>query len=318
MNDYVVVIGAANIDIGGSPFRELVRKDSNLGTININFGGVGRNIAHNLASLGVPVKLISCAGNDALGQDLIKYCKKAGIDTEYISISENDTSSIYLFINNKDGDMELALSHIKIENLITPEYIDSLTDIIKNAALVAADANISQAAFLRIKEICKINNKILIVDPVSQSHSIKIKGHLDGIDIFKPNKIEAEYLTDINIEDIYDYKKAALALLDQGINKVFISMGKSGMFAAEKNNICIVGRYPADVKYTTGAGDAATAALIWYYYNNRQNSDIADAAKAANAAAAITTEVKETNNPYLSSNSLAEKMKNNDVIITKL
>ncbi len=68
MNNYVVVIGGANIDIGGTPYNKLIPEDSNPGRINIAFGGVGRNIAHNLINLGVRVKLITAVGNDPFGQ----------------------------------------------------------------------------------------------------------------------------------------------------------------------------------------------------------------------------------------------------------
>ena len=55
MSPYVVVVGAVNIDIAGMPFRRLVSKDSNPGTVHMSLGGVGRNIAHNLALLDVEV-----------------------------------------------------------------------------------------------------------------------------------------------------------------------------------------------------------------------------------------------------------------------
>ena len=42
---YVVLIGAANIDIQGFPFSKLIQRDSNPGFINICPGGVSRNIA---------------------------------------------------------------------------------------------------------------------------------------------------------------------------------------------------------------------------------------------------------------------------------
>ena len=45
---YVVVMGAANIDIGGTPTIPLIPADSNPGRISINYGGVARNIAHHL------------------------------------------------------------------------------------------------------------------------------------------------------------------------------------------------------------------------------------------------------------------------------
>ena len=81
---YVVVIGAANIDIGGTPTNPLIPADSNPGRISINYGGVARNIAHNLCLLGVNVKFITAIGGDVLGADLIKHCEDVGMDTSFV------------------------------------------------------------------------------------------------------------------------------------------------------------------------------------------------------------------------------------------
>ena len=47
------VVGAANIDIGGFPQGRIALQDSNPGRVILSAGGVGRNIACNLARLGV-------------------------------------------------------------------------------------------------------------------------------------------------------------------------------------------------------------------------------------------------------------------------
>lgn len=50
--DYIVIIGSANIDVAGYSHQSLNYADSNPGKIKFTPGGVGRNIAHNLAMLG--------------------------------------------------------------------------------------------------------------------------------------------------------------------------------------------------------------------------------------------------------------------------
>ena len=65
------VVGAANIDIGGFPLGRLSLRDSNPGRITLSAGGVGRNIACNLARLGVETRLIAALGTDAFA-DLIR------------------------------------------------------------------------------------------------------------------------------------------------------------------------------------------------------------------------------------------------------
>ena len=313
-NEYVLVIGAANIDIGGTPYKPLIPADSNPGVIKMSYGGVGRNIAHNLAMLGVNVKFVTAAGDDTLGKEMLAKCKSTGMDTSLSIVLPGASSSVYLFINDESGEMELALSHVDIMNNITPEYIESISSEINSAAAVVADCNISHETLMKLKEICKVP---LYIDTVSVSHAEKIKGHLDGIDTIKPNLLEAEYLTDMMIETEVDFIEAARALIEQGVRRVFISAGPHGMLAADKEHMMMVDRYPAHVKCTTGAGDSAMAAIIWSSLKEGSN-ELADPAKAANAAASATISVDPTIHPEMSSELVENILNSNKVIIREM
>lgn len=301
--EFVIVIGAANTDIGGTPYKPLIPGDSNPGVIKMSYGGVGRNIAHNLSLLGVNVELVTATGDDTLGMQLLKNCEMIGVDTSLSVIVPGASSSVYLFINDEKGEMDLALSHVDIVKHITPEYIDSIIDVINQASILIADCNLSQETLLRLKEVCKVP---LYVDTVSVSHADKIKGNLEGIDTLKPNLLEAEYLSDMMIESESECLEAARAIIDQGVRRVFISMGPSGILAADKDHAIISGKYPTHVRCTTGAGDSSMAAIVWSSLKDGGDG-LAAPAKAANAAAAATISVDPTINPEMSSK-LIEKM----------
>ena len=311
---YAVVIGAANIDIGGTPYKPLIPGDSNPGIIKMSYGGVARNIAHNMTMLGVDVEFVTAVGDDALGMEMLKRCEGTGMDTSLSVIVPGSSSSVYLFINDEKGEMELALSHVDIVKNITPEYLESISDVINSAAVVVADCNLTQEAILKLKEICKVP---LYMDTVSVSHADKIKGHLDGIDTLKPNLLEAEFLTDMIIESEYDCLEAARALINQGVRRVFISMGPEGMIAADKDHAIMADRYPVTVKSTTGAGDSAMAAIIWSTLNEEGDGLIAPA-MAANAAASATISVDPTIHPGMSSDLIRKIIKEKDVTIREI
>ena len=73
--DYCVVIGGVNVDIGGKAVAPLIPKDSNPGKINVSFGGVARNVAHNMRLLGLNVKLITALGEDDYAAKVNKECE---------------------------------------------------------------------------------------------------------------------------------------------------------------------------------------------------------------------------------------------------
>ena len=312
--NYAVVIGAANIDIGGTPYKPLIQGDSNPGVIKMSYGGVARNIAHNLTMLGVDVEFVTAAGDDSLGMEMLKRCEGTGMDTSLSVVVPGGSSSVYLFINDEKGEMELALSHVDIVKHITPDYIESISDVINSAAVVVADCNLSQETILKLKEICKVP---IYMDTVSVSHADKIKGHLDGIDTLKPNLLEAEFLTDMIIESEYDCLEAARAIINQGVRRVFISMGPHGMIAADKNHAIMVDRYPVTVRCTTGAGDSAMAAIVWSSLNE-EGDGLTAPAKAANAAASATISVDATIHPEMSSDLIKKKIKEHSITIHEI
>ena len=68
---YVAIVGGANVDIGGIPTSLLRSRDSNPGSITTTCGGVARNVAEDLARLGVDSRLITLLGNDQYGEMII-------------------------------------------------------------------------------------------------------------------------------------------------------------------------------------------------------------------------------------------------------
>ncbi|RKX80638.1 MAG: kinase, partial [Spirochaetes bacterium] len=78
INNYVALIGAANIDIQGFSSNLIIARDSNPGSIEFCAGGVSRNIAENLSRLGVSTELISAIGGDPNGELILSSCRDCG------------------------------------------------------------------------------------------------------------------------------------------------------------------------------------------------------------------------------------------------
>jgi pseudouridine kinase len=76
----IVVAGGARVDVKAFSAGALVPATSNAGRARLTFGGVARNVAENLARLGVPVALMAAVGADFFGDALIAHCTAIGID----------------------------------------------------------------------------------------------------------------------------------------------------------------------------------------------------------------------------------------------
>lgn len=300
---YAVVVGGVNVDIGGKSFAPLVTADSNPGTVNISLGGVGRNIAHNLALLGVDVRMLTAYGDDAHGQQVAASCSSLGIDLSDALKVPGGTTSTYLYLTDEKGEMALAVSDMEICKKITPEYLAEKLPLLQNAQVVVADTNIPAESLAFLAENCTAP---LFIDPVSTVKAEKIRPILSKIHTLKPNRLEAELLSGVKIESLKDMKVAAHKLTEMGVHRMFISLGGDGVLAAMDGQMLHLPNIPGNMVNTTGCGDAFMSALVWAYL---EGTDLENTARAGLAAGSIAMESQETINPNMSAEALINRMK---------
>lgn len=299
---YAAVVGGVNIDIGGRSLAPLVAKDSNPGKVTMSLGGVGRNIAHNMSLLGMDVRFLTAFGDDLYAQRIAASCGELGIDISHALQVPGGATPTYLFLNDCDGDMALAMSDMEICERITPKYLAANLQLLNNAQLVVTDTNIPEASLVYLAEHCTAP---IFADPVSTAKAGKLKPILGRLHTIKPNRMEAELLSGVRITDGESLREAAKTLLATGLHRVFISLGTEGVFAADQKEMRLQPCFRAEMKNATGAGDAFMAALAWAYL---EGTDLAQTAKAAAAAASIAVEGSETINPVLSAETVRKRM----------
>ena len=283
-----VVIGGANMDICGSPCGILIAEDSNPGVVSVKPGGVGRNIAHNLCLLGLEVSLVTALGGDMFSAGLIDSCRALGMDMSMTRCLPERRGSTYLYITDETGDMRLAVSDMDVTTCITPEWLSGHIARINRAEAVVIDANLSAGCIEYLAANCTAP---MYADPVSTVKAMKLKCILPRLRAIKPNAIEAAALTGEQ-----EPERAARALLQAGVEQVFISLGSEGILAAQGESLIRLPCENRPVVNTTGAGDAATAAIVWAGVHGL---DLASAAAAALRAGAITAACPDTNSPDL-------------------
>ena len=302
----ITIIGGANIDIKGKPYKQLKQHTSNPGHINIAPGGVGRNIAHNLAQLSLPVTLLSVVGNDDEGRRLLEETRQAGVNVEQIVISNTRRTGIYLAILNAIGDMDIALSGMDILEELNIKYLESKMEVIKNSEIVVLDTNIPEESIKYILKLCYNNNIPVVAEPVSIDKAVKLKDVLDKIDYITPNKEELESITSIKITNDDDIKKAIKYLRQKGVKNVILTLGERGVYISSEEVEKFIQPYQAEIIDATGAGDALTAGLVYGIFNG-YTLDVS--AKLGLAAASYTISSPYTVNPFLNENQLKNIVK---------
>lgn len=304
MKNYVTIVGAVNVDITGTPYDNLNYNDSNPGYVKNTLGGVGRNIAENLARMNTNVQLLTVLGDDFYAEEIKADCLANNIGLEYTKVFKDSRTSLYLCINDDEGEMRLALSDMDLYENITIEFLEERLDFINASLACVIDTNIPKES---IKYLIDNVNVPIFVDTVSVKKTEKIEGLLHNIYSLKPNIYEAEVLSGISIENIDDVKKAANIIAGKGVKRLFITMGKDGVYYKDDRLEGILPSLSLDIVNTTGAGDSFFAAIIWSYLNDY---DALESAKMGLAASYICLQSEDTVSKEMSIDKIKNVIKN--------
>lgn len=299
----ITVIGGANIDIQGYPFAGLVPADSNPGRVTVSYGGVGRNIAENLARLGLTTRLITVFGTDAFSTGMRENLAALGIDTSSSMVLDGQRSSVYLCTLARDRSLYVAIADMQAIDQMGPEWIDLHQDAIAGSQLCVVDANLSQQT---LERIARIGGGVrLLLDPVSETKAVRAAGVVGSFYAVKPNVREAEVLSGIRIVEDDDLSRAADELHRRGTSLVFISLGRRGLYFSGQNGRGFAAAHTegVEVRNVSGAGDAAGAALAWGIARGLTPAQLG---RTAVAAASLTTAVEQTVDPFISADTLSQ------------
>jgi len=294
---FVAVIGGANMDIHGTPDAALRPHDSNPGSVQSSPGGVARNIAENLARLGVDCRLVAPVGNDHHGQLLMQQGRAAGIDMRNMLQFDSANTSTYLSVLDDQGDMSVAISDMAILDRLGAEQLRAREKMLRQATMIVADTNLTDDALAYLTRT--FTDHTLFVDTVSTAKAIRIKPYLSAVHTLKPGLIEAEEIAGIKAPT--DDRLPALAdwFHDHGVQRLFITLGPRGVFysTGQEQGIERTPDASAQPVNAGGAGDAFVAGLVRAWLHQWP---LLKSVRFALSTAKLTLAHAATNNPDLS------------------
>ena len=294
---FVAVIGGANIDIHGRSTGRLLGRDSNPGVVQTSAGGVARNIAENLARLGVDCRLISAIGNDHHGQMLMRWSADAGVNLQYVHQIAAAPTSTYLAVLDDLGELSVAVNDMSIIEQLTPDRLASQKAMLEQASLLIVDCNLPAESLRWLTS--NFAAKPIFADAVSATKVLRIRHCLGGIHTFKASAIEAAALFGQNARTLSELRSIAARLHDEGVARVFITRGESGVFysSGDADGNVKPAASRRDVRNSDGAGDAFLAGISYAWL---ADWELQRAMQFALTAADLTLSSPATNNPALS------------------
>lgn len=275
----VAVYGGANLDIQArsrGPYRPA---DSNPGSVSACPGGVGRNIAENLARLGLSVELVAALGDDAAAAAVEASCRAAGIRVDRSLRLADEATPQYICVLDHDGRLVGAVAAMDAMDRFGPAELTERLAPGDEAGLVILDANLPEATIRAAAERWK--DKPLLLDPVSVAKAVRAAQAIGLFSAVKPNLAEAQAILGAQGLAAPDAAAAARGLLGLGVGEAFVSLGARGLLWAGSGGMGIAKPPRMPVVNVSGAGDAATAALAWACFEGLGTKDKAALAVAA-------------------------------------
>jgi len=285
----LLIIGGSNIDYTASSVNPLIPEDSNIGHLNISFGGVARNVVENLARLGDKITFITAIGNDAGGQKLRRDLRSLKVKVFAIEDKNCPTSS-YLSINDNLGNMTVGVCDSRILDCRTTKDIAFFNDITSKHHNIVLDANLNQETIDYI--FANYFSHLFYVEAVSASKVSRFRKHLKEIYLFKMNYLEAKTL----MNEDKDIHTLANDILSAGVKNVVISNGSNPIVYGNASRIeDLPVEKATHIVSECGAGDALFAGVLHEMIEKGKN--LGASVKFGAMLSKATLQVSTTVNP---------------------
>jgi pseudouridine kinase len=292
MSSHILVIGASSVDIKARAMGALGPGSAIRGQIRSSLGGVARNIAENLACLGVSTTLLSVVGADGAGKRLLAQANESGIDTRHVLVAPDGRSGSYVVVFNDTGGRYVSVDDMVIVERLSRRYINDRRRLFRDASMVVIDANLPFETLETVFRLAGQYGVPVCADPTSQSLASRLCPFLGSLFMVTPDLAEAEALLGQGpIVGRDDAIKAAKLLIARGIRIAVITLAEFGVCYATSNESGHVPALDIDVVDLTGAGDALTAAVI---FGLLEEMPVGEAMRLGVAAAALTIQSRDT------------------------
>lgn len=261
----IVVIGAVFVDVKGYPEDTFIPAGRNVGTVEQVYGGVGRNVAEDIANCELRPSFVSLVDNNPTGEDIVRQLRNHKVNTDYIR-AVRDGMGTWLAVFDNDGDVVAAIS--KRPNLLP--IVDILEEkgdeIFANADSVVIEVDIDKEIVKKALKLAQKFGKPIYAVVANMSIALERRDFLLQMDGFVCNQQEAGILfsedyDDKSPEEMMEIVSAKVKAAN--FNRMIVTMGAQGAVYADRfgdKGFCPARK--VKVKDTTGAGDSFCAGAV--------------------------------------------------------
>ena len=260
----IVVIGAVFVDVKGYPEAAFIPTGRNAGRVEQIHGGVGRNVAEDVANCELRPTFISLVDESGVSADVVRKLKSHKVNTDYIRATP-DGLGTWLAVFNNEGDVYASISKRPDLRPIAGILDEHGDEIFRDADSVIIEIDIDKEVVKRVFRLAQKYGKKVYAVVSNMSIALERRDFLQSVDCFVCNIQEAGILFSDDYSHLVPAEMAAVLsrkISQAQIPSMIVTMGGDGAVYADCNGT--YGHCPARkvaVNDTTGAGDAFCAGV---------------------------------------------------------
>ena len=260
----IVVLGTVFVDIKGFPDDVYSPTGRNAGRVEMVHGGVGRNVAEDIANVELRPKLVSIVDDTPSGAAVLEKLRKHKVNTDYV-LTQPDGMGIWLAVFDNTGDLAGSISKRPNMDALTELLDEKGDEIFADADSIVVEIDMDQEIIKRVFHYAEQYQKKVFAVVSNMVIASQRRDFLQSIDCFVCNLQEAGilFVDDFSAltpeeltEELYD------RICKANIPSMVVTLGSRGAVFASMDGE--KGYYPPEtvkVRDTTGAGDAFCAGV---------------------------------------------------------
>ena len=260
----MVVVGAVFVDVKGFPEDRYIPTGRNAGRVEFVHGGVGRNVAEDIANVELRPKFVSLVDDNAEGEAVLKKLRNHKVDTDYV-LPVPDGMGMWLAVFDNAGDLAGSISKRPDSSALVALLDEKGDEIFADADSIVVEIDLDKEIIKRVFKYAEKYNKRVYAVVANMGIASQRRDFLQSIDCFVCNVLEAGilFVTDfsqLSPEELCE--ELSRRVVSARIPAVVVTMGgKGSVYADMQGNKGVCPAETVQVRDTTGAGDAFCAGV---------------------------------------------------------
>ncbi len=261
MQGDTVVFGTVFMDCKGFAASRYDPLGRNVGRVRFIHGGVGRNVAENLATAGASPVFVSSVDEGGLGEEVLSRLASEGVDVTHVRRAASSGMGIWLAVMDEHGELASSISQMPDLSIIEEIIKDEGEEIILSAGSVILEIDLNDFISNEVLRLAKLHSKKVYGITGNMEVVLRNRHLLPELECYICNESEAGRLLGAPVpagepERVLDM--LARFADSERMSKMVITLGGAGSvyYDGGRRSGGFCPAIPTVARDTSGAGDA--------------------------------------------------------------